>query len=162
MMCCWSCSRELREGDEVVRHATRRLTLGAEDERKAHDRQPDEYACLDCFYGRSKGQRLRIVAIGDDFSQVSARIVQPDGTEIPIDDMIRSLTWTVTDGDYNTATVTFERVHADLSVTMDGEPFRPVFETGRTYPAPGELPSAATLAYNGTGGPESVDRPTDR
>jgi hypothetical protein len=59
-------------------------------------------------------QKIHIWAIGPDFSQVCARIVQPDGTEVNISSIIRSCTIKIEEGGLNTALVEFEGVEFDV------------------------------------------------
>lgn len=72
-----------------------------------------------CVQARKTGQRLRIYAIGGDFTEVSVRLVQPDGSEIPLRDIVRAVTIRVEEGEMNVATVVFEGVEFDMTGYLD-------------------------------------------
>lgn len=89
---CQLCGKPISDGAEALRQSSRYVTVGSQDD----------------------GQHIRIVSTGTDFSTVCALLIQPDGTEIPITDTIKSMTLTANDQEFNSATITFERVEWDV------------------------------------------------
>lgn len=114
-MDCLRCGLPVNDGDDAYRYRTFKGT--SEDSAEVAELTGAEHTA--CVQAKKTGQRLRIYAIGGDFTEVSVRLVQPDGSEIPLRDIVRAVTIRVEEGDLNVATVVFEGVEFDMTGYLD-------------------------------------------
>jgi hypothetical protein len=115
-MDCYRCGLPVEDGQDAFRYRVFKGVGGPEDEEFAARGSAEHAACISA---KKRGQRLRVEAHGGDFSEVSCRVVQPDGTSVPLRDIVRSVTIRVEDGEWNVATVVFEGVEFIVDGYLD-------------------------------------------
>lgn len=115
-MDCWRCGLPVEDGQEALRHRTFKGIGGPADEELPERLLAEHMVCKE---ERRKGQRVKITAYDGDFTSTSVRLIQPDGTEIPFQDIVRAVTIRMEEGDLNTATVVFEGVECAVNGFAD-------------------------------------------
>lgn len=113
---CRRCGLPILDFEDAYRY---RLFGGpgrAADEEVTAEADGEHVACVEAG---KQGQRIRIVCERGDFTWARALLVQPDGTEVPIRDIVRSCTVKIEEGQLNIATVVFEGVEVDISGYVD-------------------------------------------
>jgi hypothetical protein len=114
---CRLCAEPIAVEEDAYVYQVRKVLTSGEQQPVEHC--TDDWEHVVCVERGVAGQRLRITSRGD-FATTTAKIIDADGRETPISDVIESMTWTVRSGQLDRAVVTFDRVEVDLQGETDG------------------------------------------